>query len=397
MQMASTLTAREAAERLDISLPTLYAYVSRGLIHSEPDPEDIRQRRYSAHDVQALLKRKAVRKDPASAAEDVLRWGMPLLDSALTLIEEGRLYYRGRDVVALAQTETLERVAALLWMGTMEPLAPAPAVVPKHALPDVTSLPVLGRMQVALAVSAAADPRAYDLRAASMAQAGLRIVRLLLEVVAPAASGSPAIASQLAAAWLPGHEGGHQLLDMALILCADHELNASSFTARVVASAGATPYAVVSAGLAALSGVRHGGMTERVDAFWQEVERVGDAQQVIAQRLQRGEAIPGFGHPLYPGGDPRGAELTRQALQYADAHTADRIRSVLDATLALLGDFPSLDFGLVAFSRALRLPAEAPLVLFALGRTVGWIAHAIEQSSTPQLIRPRARYTGIRP
>lgn len=395
MQTASTLTAREAAAQLDISLPTLYAYVSRGLIRSEPDPEDIRQRRYSAHDVQALLKRKAVRRDPAAATEDVLRWGMPLLDSALTLIEDGRLYYRGLDAVALAQTETLERVAALLWTGRLEPLAPAVAL--KHAWPDLAALPVLGRMQVALVVGAAADPRAYDLRAPGMAQAGQRIVRLLLEVVAPAAPGFTAVAPQLAAAWLPEHASGRQLLDLALILCADHELNASSFTARVVASAGATPYAVVSAGLAALSGVRHGGMTERVAAFWQEVERVGDAQQVIAQRLQRGETIPGFGHPLYPNGDPRGAELARQALLYADARTADQIGGVLEAASVLLGDFPSLDFGLVALAHALRLPADAPLVLFALGRTVGWIAHAIEQSSTPHLIRPRARYTGIRP
>lgn len=281
MPIPPMLTAREAAERLDISLATLYAYVSRGLIYSEPDAEDSRQRRYSAQDVDTLLKRKKIRKDPTTAAEDALKWGVPLLASALTLIEDGRLYYRGLDAVKLAQTETLETVAALLWTGQMESSAPATSTRETITLPDLLHLPPLGRMQIVLAMGAAADPRAYDLRAGNMAHSGLRILHLLADVAAPPLPEPIGIAAQLAAAWVPEHPQGRQLLDLALILCADHELNASSFTARVVASVGATPYAAVTAGLAALSGVRHGGMTERVAAFWQEVVQAGDPHQVI--------------------------------------------------------------------------------------------------------------------
>jgi citrate synthase len=108
---------------------------------------------------------------------------------------------------------------------------------------------------------------------------------------------------------------------------------------------------------------------------------------VIANRLRRGETLPGFGHPLYPAGDPRAALL----LKLAGTGLA---RALARAGSELLGDFPNLDFGLVALSRAYGLPRHAPLLLFALARTVGWIAHAIEQCGSGALIRPRARYTG---
>lgn len=393
----TTLSAKEAAEQLGISLATLYAYVSRGLIHSVPGSDDSRQRRYSAADVEALLKRKAARKDPTSAAEGALQWGAPVLESALTLIEDGRLYYRGLDAVELSQSESLEAVAALLWTGTLDGLPFTPENRVTVSLPDLPGLAPLGSMTVGLALAAAADLRAYDLRPESMMNAGVRIVRLLAEAVTlhPAQQGG--VTSQLAAAWIPDDSDGARLLNQALVLCADHELNASSFTARVVAAAGATLYAVVSAGLAALSGVKHGGVTGRVEAFFREVELLGDAREAVIQRLQRGEDIPGFGHRLYPEGDPRGAALVQQALAHSQPDAAALIEATLDAGYAAVGSAPTVDFGLCALARALNLPEGAPLILFALGRSVGWIGHAIEQSSDPALIRPRARYTGVLP
>lgn len=392
-----TLSAKEAADRLDISLATLYAYVSRGLIHSMPGTDDSRQRRYAAADVDTLLKRKATRKDPNSAAEGVLQWGAPVMESALTLVDDGRLYYRGLDALALARSEPLEAVAALLWTGEMDgvPFGPENRMV--LDMPDLSGLPPLGKMSVALALAAAADLRAYDLRPESITGAGVRILRLLTDTVTPACRDSDSIATQLAAAWIPDHPSGVYLLNLALVLCADHEFNASSFTARVVASTGATLYAVVNAGLAALSGIKHGGMAGRVEAFLREVEVMGDARQAVAQRLQRGEPVPGFGHRLYPDGDPRGAELVRQALDHGQPDAVALVEAALDAGQAAVGGKPTLDFGLCVLARVLNLPAGAPLVLFALGRTVGWIGHAIEQSSDPALIRPRARYTGVLP
>ena len=183
----------------------------------------------------------------------------------------------------------------------------------------------------------------------------------------------------------------------ALILCADHELNVSSFTARCVASAGSNPYAVVIAGLSALEGTRHGGVSARVESLLASLRRTRDLRGAVAARLRRGETIDGFGHPLYPDGDPRALMLIAQLRRhYARSAELTFVLDFAGAAGAAIGDRPNLDFALAAVARVLRLPAASPLVLFAIGRTIGWIGHAIEQYETGQLIRPRARYTGKR-
>jgi citrate synthase len=178
-------------------------------------------------------------------------------------------------------------------------------------------------------------------------------------------------------------------------LCADHELPVSTFVARCVASSEATPYAVVVAGLSAMGGVKHGGQVELVEAFMREVEATGGAREAIAGRLRRGERIPGFGHSLYPGGDPRGAELLRlTAAAYPNSAGVALSAAVVEEAEGLIGERPTVDFGLVTLARALGLPQGGAVALFALGRTVGWIGHAIEQYESGSLIRPRARYVG---
>jgi citrate synthase len=149
--------------------------------------------------------------------------------------------------------------------------------------------------------------------------------------------------------------------------------------------------------MATLKGRRHGGQTERVAALFAETETPGRARAVVANRLRRGESIPGFGHPLYPAGDPRAALLMRLAEAAASPAEWRKVRAVSKAGAELLQEAPNLDFGLTALAQVYGLPSHAPLVLFTLGRTVGWIAHAIEQYATGELIRPRARYTGPAP
>jgi citrate synthase len=183
-----------------------------------------------------------------------------------------------------------------------------------------------------------------------------------------------------------------------LILCADHELNVSSFTARCVASAGSHPYAVVIAGLAALEGPRHGGASARVEAMVNALRRSRTLRADMAERLRRGERLEGFGHPLYRHGDPRATALLD--LLRAAYGGSNELAFLLDlAAIAgeLTGDAPNIDFALAAVARVLRLPPRSPLTLFALGRTIGWIGHAIEQYATDQLIRPRAKYVGVPP
>ena len=175
----------------------------------------------------------------------------------------------------------------------------------------------------------------------------------------------------------------------ALVLCADHELNASAFTVRCVASTGASLGAAAEAGLAALSGPLHGGSWIWVSALFREADRDGDPARAVAEWLRRGEPhLPGFGHPLYPDGDPRAVAILEQL---------EQPNGLADAVAAAGGPPPNLDYALVALQRELGLPDDAAFILFAVGRTAGWLAHAIEQQATGTLLRPRAKYVGPAP
>ena len=396
------LTARQAAGELGVSLATLYAYVSRGLIRSEAAERGGRSRRYRAEDVRKLRERKEQRRDPGKVAEGALYWGTPVMESAITLISDGKLYYRGRDVLAFAAGGSIEEAAALIWTG--DPAnAPevfgvgSPTFSPRYGSvrEGVFGLPLVEAFQVLLPLAATEDLAAYDLRPAAVARTGARILRLMSGVAAGEEAAGGSLATTLQRGWAPRDAGAEVLFDSALVLCADHELNVSTFAARCVASSEASPYAAVTAGLAALQGAKHGGQTELVGAFLREVEASGDPRGAIAGRLKRGEGVPGFGHSLYPGGDPRGAELLRLAAKARPESPAVALSgTVAEEVLGLMDERPTLDFGLVTLARTLGLPPGGAIALFAIGRTVGWIGHAIEQYGSDSLIRPRARYTG---
>lgn len=390
------LSAGAAAAELDVTLPTLYAYVSRGLIRSEPGTGKSRARRYHAEDVRRLKERREQRRDPESSARGALHLGAPVLESAITLLADGRFYYRGHDAVHLARTRTLEEVAGLVWTGTMRPIPAGEPVPPREEAFDPAH-PVESFQRV-LADAPARDAGAYDLRPDAVVRTGGRVLRTMAAAVCGGAPADVPLAELLRRHWVPGDEDARPLLDAALVLCVDHELNISSFTARCAASAGATPYGAAIAGLSALGGARQsGGEVERVEALFDEAARAG-AAPVLASRLRRGEAIPGLGHPLYPDGDPRGAALLELARAARPGSPAVAVAVELaDAARELLGEHPVVDFGLVTLARALELPRRTGLVLFALGRTVGFVAHALEQYAAGRAVRPRARYVGPMP
>jgi citrate synthase len=394
----SWMTAAEATTRLGISRATLYAYVSRGRVRSQPTAGSSRERVYARDDVERLRQRAEARRDPEKAAARALQWGVPVLESSITLIDGNRLYYRGHDAVTLARARSIEEVAALIWTGRFDTaFAPAPDSGRAAAAGSRDALPFAARAQAALAAAAAQDPLAFDLREGRPAQCGWRILHILARVATRSVLEPPTIDQGLArAAHVRGP--GIDLLRAALILCADHELNVSSFTARCVASAGSNPYAVVIAGLSALEGPRHGGAGARVESMLASMSHARDLRSAIAARLRRGESIDGFGHPLYPRGDPRAAMLLDGLLQTHGA--SPELAFVLrfaDAARAAIQEQPNIDFALAALARVLQLPAGSPLTLFAIGRTIGWIGHAIEQYATGQLIRPRAKYVGVAP
>lgn len=398
------LSAREAAELLGVSPATLYAYVSRGMVRSEATgAANTRARRYHRADVEALLRKKAQRQEPGLVAEAALDWGAPVLESAITAIAYGRLYYRGQDATTLARAASVEAVAGLIWHG--EAVSAIPPDCPTLAAPrwrsvyeQTRDLSRLEAFSVLLPLAAADDLAAYDTRPASVAATGARILRLLLAIATDGAPSPDGIAATLARHWAPGEPAAEALLSACLILAADHELNVSTFAGRCVASAGATPYAVVAAGLAALSGARHGGWADRVEALFREVGTPANAHAVLADRLRRGEEMPGFGHTLYPQGDPRGAALLALlAEQMPHSPGWALARAITTAADTLLGEPPTLDFGLAAIARALVLPPRSAIALFAMGRAIGWIGQAMEQYATGRLIRPRARYVGPLP
>lgn len=406
---ADFISGREAAALLGVKRETLYAYASRGLVRSEPGGPG-RERRYSREDLERLKARRDARSGHGPVAAGALRWGEPVLESALTAIDPAGPRYRGHPSAELAATHTLEAVAELLWSGTLPAAAPSWQLAgPGLRVASLTALlppaaPPLLTLALAVPALAAADPDRFNLAPAPEAA---RARALMLRMAALAGAGldpaqvKPALAEPtLAGALLvslgaPATPRAVPLMRRALVLCADHELNASAFAVRVAASAGADLYACVSAGLATLSGPRHGGVVDRVEALLEEIGRPEHAARVVHDRARRGEEIPGFGHPLYPAGDPRGAQLLAAADQHAPRSPRLRTIAALLAAMHEAGrEPPTLDLGLASIGAALGLPPRSAVAIFAVGRTAGWLAHAFEQRAAGFLLRPRARYVG---
>lgn len=396
------VSAREAASRLGVSLATLYAYVSRGQIHSRPGDE-ARKRLYRAQDIERLMARRESGHSAAQGAAHSLAWGLPVLETRVSLIRAEGHYYRGRAVADLvAEGLTLEDVARLLWdCGEHDPFAvPPPAAwpAPVRALLRDGDLRALERTAAALPLLAlgsvsdlSPDPRRRRESAARL----LRQTTALLAGVTPDPRPAHELLTQL---WRPGDADLAELIRTALVLCADHELNASAFAARVVASTGASLNGAVAAGLAALLGPAHGGATARAYDFIQDALRAESPQRHVIACLQRGESLPTFGHPLYPSGDPRARLLLDRldAVRPRPPRLA-RIHQLLAAAEEATGQAPSTDFALAALADVYELGTEGGLILFAAGRVAGWLAHALEQQAGGALIRPRASYVGVAP
>lgn len=394
------LTSKEAARRLGVSAATLYAYVSRGLLRSEATNGQ-RERRYRADDVAQLKRRREVGRKAESIAANALDFGTPVLESSLTLIENGRLFYRGQDAARLARNSSLEQVAQLLWDCDDRPFAarnlPPLSAALRSAWQAASALPPVDACLVLLPAASRWDHPSWVEDRPAMLETGARILRLLAAAVTGQPLSDRPIHEQVATAWNVPPELA-PLIRAALVLSADHEFNASAFAARVVASTGANLYASTMAGLVAINGPRHGGLTRRVAGLLADLAQVPDIDTEIARRLSERIYIPGFGHQLYPDGDVRALVLFSMMREFvpgsAELAFAQRVASAVEQQIDRK---PTVDFATVTLARVLGLPKDSALALFLLGRTVGWIAHAIEQAAHGALIRPRARYTGPRP
>ncbi len=388
------LSAREAASELAVSPATLYAYVSRGLIRSEPG-ESPRSRRYRAEDVRGLKNRRA----PLADGQGLKAADLPVMDSAVSTITEEGPIYRGVRATALAETATFEQCATLLWDSkASDPFARSnvPIVSPvMRAIMDATgNSPPIDRAVAVLSQAAEADPRAYNWVQEGRAATGARIVRLAAAVMAGVEPSAQPVHKLVARAWAPGHKHAEDLIRRALVLLADHELNASTFAARVAASTGISLYDAVIAGMVALKGPRHGGVgplaAKLLDTFLE-----GDIAAIVRERVALGERFPGFGHMVYAKGDPRAQHLLSVLIKLgADRRlTVEIPERIAEAT----GAFANIDYAQAVMRRFLGLPQGSETTLFAIARVAGWIAHASEQFESKKLIRPRARYIGPAP
>jgi citrate synthase len=395
------LSTAEAAARLGVKPETLYAYVSRGLLGRERSA-DGRTSTFDPAELDRLARPGRSRRGRRPSTELVV-------PSALTAIADGLPWYRGLAVPDLAGARGFEEVAEWLWTGRFPDPVPvwhaagaardagrrAQAALPATALP-------LERIRVIAAALAAGDELRLELRPAAVTAAGRSLIAGLVDCLphpGPSPEGT-AIADRLWGGLSPLDPAPELVgvVDVALVLLADHELAASTVAARVAASVRADPYAVVSAGLATVSGTLHGGASLGIEDLLGEIGRPGDAARVVGARLRRGERLHGFGHRLYPDGDPRArvllAHLRRAA---AGSPRLEVVEAVLDTTGRRGLPAPNVDLALAALAHVTGMTRGAGEAVFAVARTAGWIAHALEEYDRNTPIRPRARYTGPAP
>ncbi|ANF33291.1 hypothetical protein A0130_04685 [Leifsonia xyli] len=401
MDALPRLTAEQTADRLGVKLETLYAYVARGRLQRERTVDG------STFDPLEVERFAATRRRrPAVSGHSE---GRPLMviETRFALIEEGELFYRGRPVSELA-TEPFETVARWALTGRWDAAARfspgaglAAARAASQALP--ASAGDRDRQLVAVIALAAADPLRASVDPDIIASAAERLVAGMVEVLpelsAGPGAGTPTLASRLhrrlVAAELRASDTA--LLDAALVLLLDHDIAISTLAARAAASARATPYGVVVAGLGALDSPLHGNASRAAHRLLARVVAGEDAARTVADTVLTAHGpVPGFGQPLYPEGDPRARILL--GMLAADPRHA-RVTEAVEAVTAVMRDrtgaHPNVDLALGALTVACGMRDDAGEVLFATARTVGWLVHALDEYAQPPLrLRPVGRYVG---
>jgi citrate synthase len=397
------LSTKEAAELLGVKPETVYAYVSRGQLSSRRVPGG-RGSTFEAAEVEALARRN--RRDsagtPAAGGELSVR-------TRITLIESDRYYFRGVDAAELASRHSYEEVAEWLWTGRLRPgitfTAPEASVAAARravdALPEHTG--PTDRLRVAAIAAAVADPLRFDLSEDAVLGTARTLIPTLVAAL-PARRGHRDEGPLAHRLWarltgLDADEASLRVLDTALALLVDHDLAASTLAVRVAASARAHAYAAVSAGLGVLEGPLHGAASGVAHRLLLDVLDEGDAAPVIAHELRAGRRIPGLGHRLYPGEDPRARVLfglLEDIPQAAPALAA--ARDIVATTARHAPLHANVDLALAVFTASSGMQATAGETIFAVARTAGWIAHALEEyGERPLRMRPSGHYVGHKP
>ncbi len=391
------MTVAQAARRLGVKPPTLYAYVSRGVLRSHR-AADGRSSLFDPGDIEALARRGRPRRSSRTAALDIV------IETSLTTIERERVRYRGHESGRLARTRPFEEVAGLLWTGELAPFDAPWAEVPLGDVPETTAGGRMSdRLMWAVQAAAVTDPH----RRGDAVTVGRRMVSAMVGALPIAGDGRTprlhlpdrapvrgAVAGRLWARLAPGRPpaGGVRTLNAALVLLADHELAASTLAVRVAASTRADPYAAVTAGLATISGPYHGAASRLVRRMLDRAQATS-SDVALAEAFERNGLYPGFGHTLYERGDPR-ARVLLDLLH--EAWPGNRRLAQVDALVAAArrrGELPNVDLALAALGHVAGMAHDAGEAVFTVARTAGWLAHAFEEYDEPVLrFRPRAQY-----
>lgn len=408
------LSADEARRLLGVRAQTLYAYVSRGWIHSVPHPQR-RASMYLRSDVERMRARSLARSGHGAVAASAMDHGEPIIATAITEITPQGPRYRGWSALELVRRRaSFEAVAELLWSGLWhDQVPPWPAVRPG---------PALRRLLAELAGQRPAD-RLVEVDALVTLQLGLArggvVERLQAGQVVDAARqllstlvgcfgllrrepayvtpprGEPVAVALLQALEVPASDDNLEAIDTMLVLLADHELSPGTFAVRVAASGGATLHGCLASGLCTTAGLQVARVFDRVDALLHGAAGVPALQQRARTLQAQGRAVPGFDHPLYPDGDPRARALFELAARRRRApQVLHAVQAFAESWAGSSGQQPRFELPMVALSRAIGLPRQAPGALYALARLAGWVAHVQEQRLAGQLLRPRAKFVG---
>ncbi|MET8857289.1 citrate synthase [Streptomyces sp. NPDC004579] len=398
------LSTKETAELLGVKPETVYAYVSRGQLSSRREPGG-RGSTFDTKEVEALARRNRREGGGSSGGGGELS-----VRTRITLIDKDRYYFRGVDAMELAARYSYEEIAEWLWTGELRPgvTFTAPEATVAAARRSVDALPEhsgpTDRLRVAAIAAAASDPLRFDLSESAVLGTGRTLIPTLVAAL-PTMRHDHRDEGPLARrlwARLSGHtpdEASVRVLDTALGLLVDHDLAASTLAVRVAASARAHAYAAVSAGLGVLEGPLHGAASGLAHRLLLDVLDQGTAAPVVADELRAGRRVPGLGHRLYPGEDPRARALFALLEEVPGAAPAlAAARDVVTTTARHAPLHANVDLALAVLTVSSGMPASAGETIFAVARTAGWIAHTLEEyAERPLRMRPSGHYVGERP
>ncbi|MFF3887411.1 citrate synthase [Streptomyces sp. NPDC001914] len=398
------LSTKETAELLGVKPETVYAYVSRGQLSSRREPGG-RGSTFDPKEVEALARRNRREGGGSSGGGGELS-----VRTSITLIDKDRYYFRGVDATELAARYSFEEIAEWLWTGELRPgvTFTAPEAAVAAARRSVDALPEhsgpTDRLRVAAIAAAASDPLRFDLSESAVLGTGRTLIPTLVAALPTVRHDHRDVGPLAHRLWarLSGRtpdDPSLRVLDTALGLLVDHDLAASTLAVRVAASARAHAYAAVSAGLGVLEGPLHGAASGLAHRLLLDVLDQGTAAPVVADELRAGRRVPGLGHRLYPGEDPRARALFALLEDVPGAEPAlAAARDVVTTTARHTPLHANVDLALAVLTVSSKMPASAGETIFAVARTAGWIAHTLEEyAERPLRMRPSGHYVGERP